>query len=109
MAEEKAALEKAEELMEFVGLIDKRYTPAGSLPYGEQRLLESYVTRNEGETYELEQVIRAIPKEQNIKIWRPTVPSAAQDNMPVYWHEGTYSAHTGGWHCDTVMFVEYDD
>lgn len=76
---------------------------------GEQRLLESYVTHNEGETYELEQVIRAIPKEQNIKIWRPTVPTAAQDNMPVYWHEGTYSAHTGGWHCDTVMYVEYDD
>ena len=40
LSEEKAALEKAEELMEFVGLIDKRNTPAGSLPYGEQRLLE---------------------------------------------------------------------
>ena len=39
-AEEKACLEKAEELMEFVGLTHKRYTPAGSLPYGEQRLLE---------------------------------------------------------------------
>jgi hypothetical protein len=29
--------------------------------------------------------------------------------MPVYWHEGVYRAHTGGWHCDAVMFVEYDD
>ena len=38
--EEKACLEKAEELMEFVGLTHKRNTPAGSLPYGEQRLLE---------------------------------------------------------------------
>lgn len=76
---------------------------------GEQRVLGSYVTHDCGSTYALEQTLRAIPKEQNIKIWRPTVPSHAQDNMPVYWHEGTYSAHTGGWHCDTVMLVEYDD
>ena len=60
-------------------------------------------------TYALEQTIRAIPKEQGVKIWRPTVPIGAQDNMPLYWHEGTYSAHTGGWHCDAVMLVEYDD
>lgn len=37
------------------------------------------------------------------------VPIHAKDNMLVYWHEGTYLAHTGGWHCDAVMFVEYDD
>ena len=33
---------------------------------------------------------------QDIKIWRPTVPIHAQDNMPVYWHEGGYRCHTGG-------------
>lgn len=76
---------------------------------GENRVLESYVTHDCGETYDLEQTIRSIPKEKNIKIWRPTVPTGAQDNMPLYWHEGTYSAHTGGWHCDAVMLVEYDD
>lgn len=72
-------------------------------------LLESYVSYNAGATYKLEQVIRKIPLSENKKIWRPTVPIYAQDNLPVYWHEGTYSAHTGGWHCDVVMFVEYDD
>ena len=54
-------------------------------------------------------VIRRIPGEKDVKIWRPIVPLYAQDNMPVYWHEGTYTAHTGGWHCDEVMLVEYDD
>ena len=76
---------------------------------GTDRVLESYVSRNFGKTYELEQEIRRIPGVENRKIWRPTVPVHAQDNMPVYWHEGTYAAHTGGWHCDTVMLVEYDD
>ena len=76
---------------------------------GKDRVLESYVSRNFGKTYDLEQVIRRIPGEEGIKIWRPTVPVHAQDNMPVYWHEGTYAAHTGGWHCDAVMLVEYDD
>ena len=38
--EEKRALEKAEELMEFVGLTAKRNSVAGSLSYGEQRLVE---------------------------------------------------------------------
>jgi hypothetical protein len=76
---------------------------------GAGRVLESYVTHNLGKTYELEQVIRRIPGENGIKIWRPIVPIHAQDNMPVYWHEGTYTAHTGGWHCDAVMLVEYDD
>ena len=76
---------------------------------GEKRVLESYVTHDGGDTYALEQTIRAIPGEQGVKIWRPTVPIGAQDNMPLYWHEGTYSAHTGGWHCDAVMLVEYDD
>ncbi len=40
VAEEKAAIEKAEELMEFVGLIDHRYDIASSLPYGDQRKTE---------------------------------------------------------------------
>ena len=39
-AEEKAAIEKAEELMEFAGLIDHRYDVASSLPYGDQRKTE---------------------------------------------------------------------
>ena len=72
-------------------------------------LLESYVSHDAGDSYCLEQVIRTIPKEKNIKIWRPTVPIRAQGNMPVYWHEGHYTSHTGGWDCDTVMLVEYDD
>lgn len=38
--EEKAARERAMELLEFVGLREKAHLPAGSLPYGEQRLLE---------------------------------------------------------------------
>ena len=76
---------------------------------GKGRVLESYITKDYGKTYELEQEIRRIPAELGVKIWRPTVPIHAQDNMPVYWHEGTYTAHTGGWHCDTVMYVEYDD
>ena len=76
---------------------------------GKDRVLESYITETLGKSYRLEQVIRRIPGEKNIKIWRPIVPIHAQDNMPVYWHEGTYTAHTGGWHCDTVMLVEYDD
>ncbi|MBQ7336624.1 MAG: hypothetical protein IJW92_09160 [Clostridia bacterium] len=76
---------------------------------GSNRVLESYLSQNGGKSYRLEQVIRKIAKEKNVKIWRPTVPIYAQDNLPVYWHEGTYGAHTGGWHCDAVMTVEYDD
>ena len=76
---------------------------------GENRVVESYVSTDWGKTYQLEQVLRKIPKDKNIKTWRPTVPIHAQDNLPVYWHEGTYTAHTGGWHCDVVMYVEYDD
>lgn len=76
---------------------------------GENRLLESYVSYDSGKSYTLEQTIRKIPVSENKKIWRPTVPVYAQDNLPVYWHEGSYSAHTGGWHCDEVMLVEYDD
>ena len=72
-------------------------------------LLESYVSRDCGESYQLEQVIRHLPAGDGRKIWRPIVPIHAQDNLQVYWHEGTYSAHTGGWHCDTAMLVEYDD
>ena len=37
------------------------------------------------------------------------VPIHAQDNLPVYWHEGTYVLHTGGWHSDAVLPIEYDD
>ncbi len=78
---------------------------------GQRRVLESYVSHDRSDSYQLEQVIRTIDptKQPNVKIWRPTVPAYAQDNLPVYWHEGTYSAHTGGWHCDEVMLVEYDD
>ena len=76
---------------------------------GDSRVLESYVSRDRGENYLLEQVIRRLSAEDGKKIWRPVVPIHAQDNLPVYWHEGIYSAHTGGWHCDAVMSVEYDD
>ncbi len=38
--EEAAALEKAHGLLDFVNLGHKAHHPAGSLPYGEQRLLE---------------------------------------------------------------------
>ena len=77
---------------------------------GQNRVLESYVAADRaGSRYRLEQVIRRLPPEGDVKIWRPIVPIYAQDNLPVYWHEGIYSAHTGGWHCDAVMYVEYDD
>lgn len=76
---------------------------------GERRLLESYRSDDWGATYRHEQAIRSIPKDAEIKIWRPTVPIYAQDNLPVYWHEGVYGAHTGGWHSDIVMYVDYDD
>ena len=76
---------------------------------GKARVLESYLSSDGGKTYLLEQVIRRIPEGSNIKIWRPTVPIHAQDNMPVYWHEGSYTAHTGGWHSDIVTYIEYDD
>ena len=76
---------------------------------GADRLLESYVSRDGGTRYELEQVIHRLRTPDQQKIWRPTVPVFAQDNMPVYWHEGVYTAHTGGWHSDAVMLVEFDD
>ena len=75
---------------------------------GACRVLESYVSRDWGHSYHLEQVIRKIPKEENKKIWRPVVPIYAHDNLPVYWHEGVYGAHTGGWHSDVVMYIDYD-
>ena len=71
--------------------------------------LESYVSHDCGENYRLEQTLRRIPAEDGRKIWRPIVPIHAQDNLPVYWHEGSYYGHTGGWHCDAVMMIEYDD
>lgn len=76
---------------------------------GKDRVLEAYCSKDGGKTYEPEQTLRRISGEKDIKIWRPIVPIHAQDNMPVYWHEGTYRCHTGGWHCDAVMLVEYDD
>ena len=77
---------------------------------GTNACLESYISADEGASYTLEQVIRRIPREERaVKIWRPTVPLYAQDNLPVYWHEGIYSAHTGGWHANAVMLVDYDD
>jgi len=74
------------------------------------RVLESYISTDNGENYRLEDTLRSLPCDgRSLKIWRPIVPIFAQDNLPVYWHEGIYSAHTGGWHCDAVMLVEYDD
>ncbi len=71
-------------------------------------LLESYVSTDRGEHYRPEQTVRRLSA-PGMKLWRPTVPIHAQDNLPVYWHEGSYTAHTGGWHSDAVMLVEYDD
>lgn len=76
---------------------------------GENRVVESYLSTDCGKTYLLEQTLRKIPNELGIKTWRPIVPVHAQDNMPLYWQEGSYLAHTGGWHSDVVMLVEYDD
>ena len=76
---------------------------------GAYRVVESYLSTDWGKTYTLEQTLRKIPAESEIKTWRPIVPVHAQDNLPVYWHEGVYTAHTGGWHSDAVMWVEYDD
>ena len=76
---------------------------------GNDHVLESYLSKDRGESYEIEQVIRRIPGKNGQKIWRPTVPMFAQDNLPVYWHEGSYASHSGGWHCDTILPVEYDD
>ena len=76
---------------------------------GAHRVLESYLSTDLGQTYTLEQTLRKLPCSLGTKLWRPTVPQHAQDNLPLYWQEGTYHAHTGGWHSDTVMLVEYDD
>ena len=73
------------------------------------RVVESYLSTDMGKTYVLEQTLRSFPLESETKTWRPIVPVHAQDNMPVYWHEGSYTAHTGGWHSDAAMWVEYDD
>lgn len=76
---------------------------------GENRVLECYHTTDSGVNYSKEKTIRSFLKETGIKIWRPIVPMYAQDNLPVYWHEGFYGAYMGGWHCDMVADVEYDD
>lgn len=76
---------------------------------GENRVLECYHTMDGGANYHKESTLRSIPKEKGIKIWRPIVPVYAQDNLPLYWHEGFYGSHTGGWQCDMVAYVEYDD
>lgn len=74
-----------------------------------ESVLESYVSHDCSKTYMLEQTIKSVDKSTGKKLWRPIVPVFAQDNMPVYWHEGYYYAHSGGWHCDVNMYVEYDD
>ena len=76
---------------------------------GENRVVESYLSTDSGKTYQLEQTLGKIPNEKEIKYWRPIVPIHAQDNLPVYWHEGSYTAHTGGWHSDAILPIEYDD
>ncbi len=76
---------------------------------GQDRVLEAYRSADGGRTYIPEQTVRRTSEDAGIKLWRPIVPIHAQDNMPVYWHEGVYRAHTGGWHSDAVMLVEYDD
>lgn len=76
---------------------------------GKDRVLECYRSTDYGQTYELEETFSRIPGEKGIKTWRPVVPVHAQGNLPVYWHEGVYTAHTGGWECDAVMLIEYDD
>jgi hypothetical protein len=73
------------------------------------RVVESYLSQDWGKSYQLEQTLAKHPIALGIKCWRPIVPIHAQDNMPLYWHEGVYRAHTGGWHADEVMLVEYDD
>ena len=73
------------------------------------RVVESYLSQDWGRSYFLEQTLRSIPEERRVKTWRPVVPLHAQDNLPVYWHEGVYEAHTGGWHCDAILPIEYDD
>lgn len=75
---------------------------------GADWVLESYLSQDLGDSYHLEQVIRRLPG-KDVKIWRPTAPVYAQDNLPVYWYEGVYTAHTGGWHSQIAMYVEYDD
>ena len=87
----------------------KEYYPDITRFDGKDRVVESYQSTDFGRTYALEQVIRRIPGELNAKAWRPIVPIHAQDNMPVYWHEGRYAGHTGGWHSDIVAYIEYDD
>ncbi len=76
---------------------------------GKDRVLECYRSTDYGKTYELEETFSRIPGEKEVKIVLPAVPAHAQGNLPVYWTEGVYTAHTGGWECDTVMLVEYDD
>ncbi|MBQ9116208.1 MAG: BNR-4 repeat-containing protein [Clostridia bacterium] len=78
-------------------------------PETECRVVESYLSRDCGKSYTLEQNLRSIPKSHGVKTWRPIVPLHAQDNLPVYWHEGVYEAHTVGWHCDAILPIEYDD
>jgi len=74
--EERAIREKSEALLELVGIIDDKNTPASSLPYGKQRRLEiaramgtdpelllldePTAGMNESETEELRQLIKKI-------------------------------------------------
>ncbi len=72
---------------------------------GSARVLESYVSSDSGRTYLYEKTLRSIPKAENIKILRPTVPLYASDALQVYWHEGVYGGYAGGWHCDAVYEI----
>lgn len=69
--------------------------------------MERYVSQNCGKTYDLEHTVYTAAHGR--KLWRPVVPVYAQDNMPVYCHEGAYVAYKGGWHCDMIMPTETDD
>jgi branched-chain amino acid transport system ATP-binding protein len=83
-ADEKAGYERAKELLEFVGLWDKRDELSRNLPYGEQRRLEiaralatgpklvlldePTAGMNPGETEETKHLIRRLRDEQHITV-----------------------------------------
>lgn len=67
-------------------------------------VLERYTSCDRGKTYRFEYTVYTARR--GMKLWRPVVPVWAQDNMPVYCHEGEYVAYKGGWHCDVIMPVE---
>lgn len=72
----------------------------------EKWVMERYVSQDCGKTYEFEHTVHTAA--DGHKLWRPVVPVYAQDEMPVYCHEGIYVAYKGGWHCDMIMPTETD-